>query len=177
MGISFIDKFEEVANFYKETFYKLGYSESNQLGNPLIRTFRPHRPNNKPYYQVSPYTFSSFLVFYEDWYYYDSQNPTKRIKKLPNNIKQFFTPLVIALWAMGDGYGAANGSFVFCSESFSKEENELLCDLFFSLYGIKASLQKRGNVGNYRICISKESASTFFKLISHHKPSCFYKFQ
>jgi hypothetical protein len=55
---------------------------------------------------------------------------------------------------MGDG-SWKSGGFVFCSESFTKDENLLLCKVLLDEYGIRATIQKRGEEGCYRIYLNK----------------------
>jgi hypothetical protein len=61
--IQLMDKFEDVANFYKKVFYNLGYSGSEDLGDPKQRPFRASRPNDKPYYAVSTFFFRVLSLF------------------------------------------------------------------------------------------------------------------
>lgn len=173
--ITFISKFKDVADFYLSSFYNLGYSNTKELGDPkLYRSI--NRPNNQFTYCVSTYSYSSFIYYYNEWYYYDKNNSSKRIKKLPTNILTSLTPLAIALWVMGDGCWK-NGAFIFCSESFTKEENLLLCKYLYDLYGIEAHIQKRG-VKGYRIFVNKKNVIVLKKLINPYlKESCYYKFR
>jgi len=68
---------------------------------------------------------------------------------------------------------------VFCSESFTKEENLLLCNILKNKYGLNARLEKRGKIKDvYRIILDKQSAKMLRFLIDPYlKKSCYYKFR
>ena len=113
---SCIDKFKNVAQWYKTLLYGLGYVSSPELGDPLVRK---NRPTAKPYYQIRTFSFNSFLPFYTAWY-------KDGVKVIPSDIEIYLTPRCLAIWIMGDGSGMADGGFKLSSHSFSKEENLLL---------------------------------------------------
>ena len=175
--ITFISKFKDVAEFYLSSLYNMGYTTKSELGEP--KTYRSAtRPNNQPTYRVSSFTFASFNYYFNEWYYFDEKNKSKRIKKLPCNIDKVLTPLALALWVMGDGCWMS-GAFLFCSESFTKDENLLLCKILGSKYGIKATIQKCGKIeGRYRIYLNKWNAKVLKSVIDPYlKESCYYKFR
>jgi hypothetical protein len=74
---------------------------------------------------------------YHDLFYKDKK------KVVPSNIQDLLTPLGLAHLVMGDGFFHSNGVVIISSESFSKEEQELLIIALDLKLGIKASLNKR----------------------------------
>ena len=61
---------------------------------------------------------------------------------MPFKIQDLLTPIGLAHWLMGDGY-LHNGIILICSESFTKQEQELLIAALYSKFNIKATLNKR----------------------------------
>lgn len=174
LGISLIDKFKDVAAWYKSTLYSLGYLTDEFLSDPLIRS---KRPEAKPYYQIRTFSFSSLLPFYDAWYVNDPLS-NKRVKTIPSDIGMYLTPLCLAIWIMGDGSGMASGGFKIASHSFSKEDNLLLCNLLGKLYGLKATVYNEGSKGQSYIRIWKHSTPLLKTLVAPYlKESCLYKFR
>lgn len=102
---------------------------------------------------------------YHDLFYKDKK------KVVPSNIQDLLTPRGLAHLIMGDGFFLLDkGVVVLCTESFTKEEQELLVTVLNSKFGIKATLNKRvssSSTESFRIRISKKSMD---KLISLVKP-------
>jgi len=165
LGISLTVKFADVAQWYKLLFYGLGYTKDYTLSPPLTRNNRTN-----PYYKIRTFSFESLIKYRNMWY-------TDKQKTIPKNIEQFLTPLCLCIWVMGDGSGMKDGGFKISSHSFSREDNQLLCDLLFKLYGIKANvLVERKNLTYIRIW--KRSVPTLKNLIMPYLlSSCYYKFR
>ena len=117
--------------------------------------------------------------FYKRWY--PATNKYKKV--VPKDI--ILTPKVILNWFLDDGYSTwrhregeicksrDNKSYPqntkqvilgFCSESFSKRENEFLRDKLIKL-GIGASVRKSNGGTGWRIFINQTSTNDFFDLI------------
>ena len=66
-------------------------------------------------------------------------------KVVPNKqfLDLFLTPLAIAVWVCDDGSRSGKG-FKFCTNSFSKEEIQLLCDILYKKYNLKGRPNKTG---------------------------------
>lgn len=174
LGVSLIEKFKDVADWYQKTLYFLGYMANDAL--PLKPSIRGIRDiNASPYYQLRTFTFKSFLPFYDDWYKICPKT-NKRIKVVPVNIQ--LTPIILAIWAMADGSGTYHGSFRLASHSFSKEENLMLCELLYKTYSIKATIHHEKAKNLYYIYIWKQSTPLFKSIINPYiKDSCQYKFR
>lgn len=68
---------------------------------------------------------------------------------------------------MGDGF-FYQGVIILCTESFTKEEKELLINALHENFEIKASLNKRissAGIQSYRIRISKNSMDKLIVLV------------
>lgn len=68
---------------------------------------------------------------------------------------------------MGDGF-FYQGIIMLCTESFSKEEKELLINALQENFGIQATLNKRissTGIQSYRIRISKKSMDKLLELV------------
>ena len=95
----------------------------------------------------------SCLNEYHSLFYKDKK------KVIPLNIKDLLTPIGLAHLIMGDGF-FYQGVVILCTESFSKEEQEILINALSENFGIQATLNKRissTGIQSYRIRISKKS--------------------
>lgn len=99
-------------------------------------------------------------------------------KIIPSNIQDLLTPRGLAHLIMGDGF-CYNGVIILCTESFTKEEQELLITALDKKYGIKATLNKRvssSGVEGFRIRISKKSLDKLVSLVEpYFIPKMLYK--
>lgn len=170
IGISLTEKFADVAQWYKLLLYGLGYTQDYILSSPLTRSNGINGKKLYHYYQIRTFSFESLIKYRNMWY-------SGTQKTIPKNIEQFLTPLCLCIWIMGDGSGMKDGGFKLSSHSFSREDNQLLCDLLFNIYGIKANvLVERKNLSYIRIW--KRSVPTLKNLIMPYLlPSCYYKFR
>ncbi len=171
LGISLTEKFADVANFYLTILYGLGYTDRNELGDPLTRK----NNKTKPYYQIRTFTFASLIPYFNLWY---NKVNGKVIKVLPTyeELYEQLTPFALAVWLMGDGSGMRDGGFKISSHSFNKEQNQLLCQLLYDLYGIKAAVLQEGHLHYIRVW--KSSVPTLKALVAPYLlPSCDYKFR
>ena len=99
-------------------------------------------------------------------------------KVIPLNIQDLLTARGLAHLIMGDGF-LYQGIVMLCTESFTKEEQELLINALHENFGIKATLNKRINssgVQSYRIRISKKSMDKLTVLVKpYFIPEMLYK--
>lgn len=173
MGISLINCYADVAEWYRLLLYGMGYTDRVALGDPLRR----NTISNKPYYQIRTFSFASLLPYQDQWYY--KNNEGKSVKRLPdrNVLTELMTPLVLAIWIMGDGSGMHCGGFKISSHSFSLKENQLLCDILLDKYGIHANVMNERNKYPY-IRVLKRSTPLLQHLVKPYLlPSCDYKFR
>ena len=99
-------------------------------------------------------------------------------KVIPLNIQDLLTARGLAHLIMGDGF-LYQGIVMLCTESFTKQEQELLINALHENFGIKATLNKRINssgVQSYRIRISKKSMDKLTVLVKpYFIPEMLYK--
>lgn len=195
MGISLTEKFEDVAEYYLKLLFKLGYTDRESLGLPLVRKPRLKTQSHpaittKPYYQIRTFTFTSLVVYWNKWYFDGggvasleatpplTKKKLKTVKILPLDLKEDLTPLSMAIWVMGDGSGMADGGFKLSTFCFTKEENEYLCRLLQENFNIKATILIEGPRGYTYIRIWKQSVPMLLSIVKPYiKESCLYKFR
>ena len=118
------------------------------------------------------------------------------VKVIPNNIGDLLTPLGLAHWIMQDGsYHKVSKGVVLCTDSFKKEEIELLISVLpLGSYKILFNLRSRGkeqtnfnlictiqkapnkSLNRFRIYISAKSLPILRTLVqSHFHPTMLYK--
>jgi hypothetical protein len=172
LGISLSDRFADVAQFYLVLLYGMGYTDRLELGNPLRRS---HRATAKPYYQLRTFTFANLVPLYDIWYNCDQ----KVSKRLPDTgvLYELLTPFALSVWIMGDGSGMRDGGFKISSHSFTRNQNQLLCDILLHKYGINANVLNEGSKYTY-IRVLKRSTRLLRTIVKPYLlPSCEYKFR
>jgi len=102
-----------------------------------------------------------------------------KVKIVPKEIAKILTdPISLAVWFMDDGtidYRPKDHyAFRIASYSFSRKENELLCNALKINFGIVATVQqsKMRNKVYYRIYIGEKGRDKFLHLIKPHIQSC-----
>jgi len=140
-----------------------GYCSSNKP-KLLIRTAK----NGKVrfYYKIRTWTFSSFNWINEIFY------PNGNIKVVPYNLKEFLSPLALAVWIMDDGTTLPSGLKI-ATNSFTKQEVKFLCEILFKKYNIKANPNKDGN--QWVLYIHAISMPTLVKIIQPHMVPSMYR--
>jgi len=81
-----------------------------------------------------------------------------KIKVIPHNIYELFTPVVFAHLIMGDGGFKSKGIFL-CADSYSIQDVVRLMNVLIIRYDLKCTLHK--SYENYRIYISRNSSYFF----------------
>lgn len=172
--ISLIDRFADVAQWYLVLLYGLGYTDRLDLGTPLQRS---NRPTAKPYFQLRTFTFASLMPYYDMWYCINAEG--KAIKVLPPRevLFELMTPMVLAIWIMGDGSGMRDGGFKISSHSFTREQNQLLCDILMEKYGIHASVLNERNKYTFIRVLKRSTGLLHYLVKPFLLPSCEYKFR
>jgi len=108
------------------------------------------------------WTYTSFNWIYTLWY-------DKGIKKVPDCIGEYLTPLALAIWIMDDGSKVSKG-LKLCTNSFSYNECLFLINILNEKFSLKASVQSTGNKfkNQYHIYIWKESMSTLKNIVEEY---------
>lgn len=121
------------------------------------------------------YTRRLFQTDRDAWYKKEvvnqSTGETKRIKQLPKDFDDRFTPLFITVWFACDGTKIpTHRGAKFEVTCFTPEERATLKDLFKKKYGIETSINKAGfsckRTQQYTLNIAAKSYDTFYKLVT-----------
>ncbi len=124
--------------------------------------------NGKPLYALQILTRS--IPCFTDLYHLFYVN---KIKIIPNDIYELFTPIAFAHLVMGDGSYKSKG-LVLCTDSFSLFEVVKLMNVLIIKYELKCTLHVEEN--RYRIYISRTSMDKVVKIIKPYLiPSMYYK--
>lgn len=128
---------------------------------------------NKWYFNTL--TFTQFAELGNAFYPMNSDN--RRLKVIPPQIGDWMTDKSLAYWFMDDGsrkWGDKVTGVRFCSESFTKDEVDLLISILNTKFGIIGTANKDSK--GWRINISTKSYDKFYDLVKPHViPSMMYK--
>lgn len=119
---------------------------------------------NKVYTFIVFYTYSlPCFNYYHELFYVDG------VKRIPLNIEDLLSPQALAYWAMDDGFKLSSG-FSLCTQSFFKEEVELLSKALKDKFDINTTIQiiKPKTIRNkesYMIYIRTNSMNNFKSLV------------
>jgi len=141
---------------------KRGYCSSTKP-KLLIRTDK--KGKIRFYYKIRTWTFSSF-----DWIF-DSFYTVNGTKIVPNNIKDYLTPLALAVWIMDDGTAVSSGLKI-STNCFTLKEVELLCKILLEQYNIIANPNKDRN--QWVIYIRAQSMPLLAKIIKPYMVNSMY---
>lgn len=201
MGISQTVKFGDQIQLYKWLLYGLGYTTNSDIGLPLTRK------KSQPYYQFRTLTCDSLNSLDAIWYDLklkannQRKNPLSGFSLAPEPIptalsgelvrgergrtkvlalaylEEHMTPLVLAIWCMGDGSGMICGGFKLCTHNFTYEENVQLSNLLFERFGIVSTINHDKPHLNH-IYVWKRSVPKLYVLVKPYlAASSLYKFR
>ena len=101
------------------------------------------------------------------------------VKLIPKNIGDLLTPLGLAHWICQDGsYHKVSKGVVLCTDSFTKEDVQLLISVLQNKFNLICTIQKAPgkNIHRFRIYISAKSLPVLRSLVqSYFDPSMLYK--
>ena len=119
-------------------------------------------------YNIKTVQFSSFNWIRFLWY-------PKGVKIVPIEIRDYLSPLALAVWFMDGGSLQSPGAKL-NTAGFTHAECIFLSNLLMELYGLKVSVNKVGKKDQYYLYIWKESMPIFDNLVRPHLvPSMLYK--
>ena len=98
------------------------------------------------------------LNYYHDLFY------KNKIKIIPKNIGELLTPVGLAYLIMGDGIYIKGGGVRICTDSYVKEDVELLAEVLSLQFGLSCTLHQ-SKANQYRIYILKGSVENLRKII------------
>lgn len=159
---------------HQDYFYMLFKIFSQFCSNPVFSYTYLDKRTNKNYKSLTLRTkaFPLFTEYYNLFY-------LNGVKIIPNNIGDLLTPLALAHFIMQDGsYHKVSKGVTLCTDSFKKEEVELLLSVLEKNFNLICTIQKAPNnkLNRFRIYISAKSLPILRTLVqSHFHPSMLYK--
>lgn len=137
---------------------------------PKITTRLGNKGKIKKIIRFHTWTYNQFNIIHDLWY----NNDNKKI--LPNNLKDYFTPLALAIWIMNDG-GKINNSLKIATNNFTFNEVEYLQILLKDIYNIDSNIHKSSVINQYIIYIKTSSMPLLANIVKPYIiPSMKYKF-
>lgn len=140
---------------YVNLLYDLFKNLSGKGPNFNIR--KPDKRTNKTYSSIAfkPYNLPCLnefhTLFYKNSGLTHANGQVRYTKIIPLNIQELLTPLSLAHLVMGDGFFTLDKTIVLCTESFSKDQTELLINALKAKFDIAAGIHKRvsssGSIG------------------------------
>lgn len=124
---------------------------------PKIQTRIGFGGNLRYVIRFHTFTYSSLNWVYDVWY-------VNGVKCVPKNIKEFITPLALAIWIMDDG-GRVGKGLKFSTNCFSYEDCLLLSNVLFDKYNLRTSVQSAGIENQYIIYVFKESMPALREIV------------
>lgn len=116
-------------------------------------------------YRLTLFTYTSFYWIYEGFY---AKENGVTVKRVPEWIGEYLTPLGLAHWLMQDGSRQQGQGVVFATNSFTKQDCIFLAQILTDKYGLKTSVVKAGFHNQWKISIKKESMELLVSIVSKH---------
>jgi ubiquinol-cytochrome c reductase cytochrome b subunit len=116
---------------------------------PTVQTRLGKNGVVRKYSRFHTWTYTSFNYIHDLWY-------VNRVKIVPESIKDYLTPLALAIWLMDDGARVSKG-LKFCTNSYTYSDCLLLVQVLYENFGIKASVQSSGAPNQFLVYVWKES--------------------
>ena len=110
--------------------------------------------------RLHTWTYTSFNWIHDLWY-------VNNVKKVPNCIADYLTPLALAIWIMDDGSKVSKG-LKLCTNSFSYSDCVLLVKSLNDNFSLKASIFSAGVPNQYNIYIWKQSMPLLRNIVLPH---------
>jgi len=149
-------------------FLHWGYAQPYAV--PIIRKTTDSKGSTHGYVRFRTITTINLLKLYNMFYKLDSG---KRIKIVPDNLKDFLTPRALAFWIMDDGSKGGKGILLH-TNSFMYKEVLLLISILKDKFNIDSRPRKKYN--RFIIYIEAKSVPTVIKLVKiYMHPTFYYK--
>lgn len=107
-------------------------------------------------YRLTTFSFTNLLWIYDSFY---SEVDGKLMKKVPDWIGEYITPLGLAHWIMQDGSRQQNQGITIATNSFIYKDCVYLSKILQDKYNLKTSVIKAGHDNQWKISIWKQSMS------------------
>lgn len=133
---------------------QIGYTNESI---PKIHTRLAKKGEIRQVIRFNTFTYQSLNSIHDVWY-------NNGIKRVPNNIIDYLSPLCLAIWVIDDG-GRIGKAFKFATNSFTYGECHLLSSALLERYNIKSSVQSAGVENQYVVYVLKESIIELRKIV------------
>lgn len=109
--------------------------------------------------RFATWTYTSFNWIHDLWY-------VKNVKRVPECIDLYLTPLALAIWIMDDGAKVGSG-LKFCTQlRWTYKDCLIILKVLNDNFNLKASIQSAGVKNQYIIYIWKESMDNLRNIVS-----------
>jgi ubiquinol-cytochrome c reductase cytochrome b subunit len=125
---------------------------------PVIKQRLGFKGKVRKIVRFSTWTYISFNWIYDLWY-------VNNVKRVPNCIGEYLTPLALAIWIMDDGAKVGKG-FKFSTNCFSYNDCLILIKALNDNFNLKATVQSAGSTDQYHIYIWKDSIKDLIQIVS-----------
>lgn len=116
-------------------------------------------------YRLTLFTFTSLHWIFEGFYH---KVNGVNVKRVPEWIGEYITPLGLAHWIMQDGSRQQGQGITFATNSFTKQDCIFLAKILNDKYALKTSVIKAGFENQWKISIKKESMGLLVSIVSKH---------
>ena len=141
--------------YLHKTLSELGYSNPKI---PIVTSRLGTKGKIRKIVRFSTWTYTSFNWIHDLWY-------KNNIKRVPESISLYLTPLALAIWIMDDGAKIGRG-LKFSTNCFTYSECLILVKALNDNFNIKASVQSAGSKDQYIIYIWKQSINDLKNIVS-----------
>jgi len=149
------DSHVEYILFLHKMLSEYGYCNSKK---PVIGRRLGSKGKLRKIVRFTTWTYISFNWIRDLWY-------ENNIKRVPNCIGEYLTPLALAIWIMDDG-SKVNKGLKFSTNSFTYNECLMLVNVLSENFNIKASVQSAGSKDQYIIYVWKESMNDLRNIVN-----------
>nr|pir hypothetical protein 261 - Allomyces macrogynus mitochondrion [Allomyces macrogynus] len=141
---------------------------------PQVKTQKSSTVGDSLSISFNTYTNMAFNWIH-DMFYVVCSTTGRYIKRVPENISDYLTPLALAIWFMDDGSKTYNTCRI-ATNSFTLDDINLLCKVLQDKYDITATPQLSGVGKGYILYIHTSSFDKFASIVRPHMhPDMLYK--
>lgn len=134
--------------------------------------FGQQRLNRSTSYIFRTHRHPMFNQYY--FMFYDT-NGHKRISSNVFNV-QYFTPIMLAVWFMGDGHSTSEPRVFLSTECFTYREHVLMRKKFNQVFALQPNIHKTSQSKKYRLGFNHEDSKKFIEIVKPYiVPSMQYK--
>lgn len=126
-----------------------------------VRSSQITSGKNRNFWQIQTCRTKIFLAYRRMFYPED-------VKIVPQEALERVGPLGLAVWFMDDGSLQNNRHLILCTDCFSLEEQDRMCDWFEKTWKAKPRVQFMAHTGHHRLRFRVNESVTILKIIEPH---------